>query len=116
MSDRKFMKMDKCERLLCDGFDISYVPQLEQHELNPMDLYLVAQGKIKRENIGRPETAIVVEDRLAMMGKRFFILYGDYREQYKRASERGLDACIEIFMENIDNITDTSEMPNQVTQ
>ena len=114
MEARKFVEIgEKCYRMECDGFDISYVPKLEMHELNPHDLDLIAKGQIKAEHIGLPETAIIIRDPTQFTGYSFFILYGDYREQYAKLSENGLDACVEFFVANIEHITDTSDMPKE---
>lgn len=46
----------------------------------------------------KPETALVVPDAAAMFGSKFYILNGDWREQY---NNKTLDECIEVFHSNV---------------
>lgn len=92
------------EVLAADGWYISYNPYLP-------------------DTMG-PETALVVEDQsprlslekclkigldrqlaeqVATMGtRRFYILCGDGRKEYEKAFPDGLEACLRVFLDNVD--------------
>lgn len=42
----------------------------------------------------------------------FYILNGDHRRQYADVMGRGFEACMEYFMENIDQINKRSDRPD----
>jgi hypothetical protein len=100
--------MPQNEVIECDGFVISFLPDRPLSECSFLD-----EDCMKPENIGRAETALVVPDPDALFGRRTLILFGDWRKQYTEASVNGLDACIQVFMENIEHIGDTSDMPKE---
>lgn len=94
------------EIMACEGFFISYNPGRER---NPLDDILCSLGKIQEGNLGRPETAIVVLDSSKITGCKHLILYGDYREDYQKIAEKGLEACLVLFSKHIEHMTDTSD-------
>lgn len=95
-----------------DGFFISYT---DSREINPYDLLGVAIGTIKKDNLGRPETALCVVDEEVITGHKYYILYGDWRSEYNAIAHKGLDACIELFNKHLEHITDTSDTPPRAT-
>jgi hypothetical protein len=111
----KFVSMGLNEVLACDGFSISYVRQLTPDEINPLDYLLNTMGALDRDNLGRPETAICIPDEAEITGMRHYILYGDYREQYAAVADKGLNACVEVFLKNLDHVAQSSNMPDHST-
>lgn len=95
-----------------DGFLISYT---DNREINPFDLLGVAIGQIKKENLGRPETALCVINEEVITGYNYYILYGDWRAEYNAIAHKGIDACIELFSKHLEHITNTSDVPKRTT-
>lgn len=95
-----------------DGFIISYT---DNRETNPFDMLGVMIGYIREENLNRPETALCIQDEEAMTGYRYYILYGDWRNEYNALAHKGIDAYIEFFNRHLEHITDTSDSPKRTT-
>ncbi len=109
----KFESSGPNEVLDCGEFYISYNPGLE---IGLYDHILKELGRINPDNLGRPETALVhPDDNDRIVGKRFLILYGDYREAYAAIADQGLDACVALFEKHLEHIADTSDMPAHLT-
>lgn len=52
------------------------------------------------------ETAIVIDDQQkADKYGRYLILNGDYRKKYEQVFSQGLEACIDVFKENIAEVS-----------
>lgn len=92
------------EVLHFDGFFLSYATRV-----NEFDLLLNTLGQIKDDNMNRPETAIVIDDKTKMFGRRHLILYGDWRNELAACADNGLEACIQFFENHLEHITDTSD-------
>lgn len=58
---------------------------------------------------GKEETAILVDTK---EGRKYFILYGDYRSLYEGKT---LSECLEIFGQNIENIATSSNLLENIT-
>lgn len=81
-----------------DGYYLSYNPSPQ----NILDALLS-----KPENLGRPETAIAVEDSSAITSYRFYILYGDHRQTLSKMDT--IEQFISYFTENIHLVADSSD-------
>ena len=93
-----------------DGFMISYI---DEREPNPFDNIMLALGMIKSDNANRPETALIVDNETKRFGRCFYILYGDWRGEYKAIAHKGLDACIAFFADHLEHIGDTSDISSK---
>ena len=90
-----FKEMDTGNFLMkADGFSISYRP----YGTGPF------AGTSFDTEQGCGETAIVT-------GGDFFILNGDHRHAYMKASPDGLNACVEYFNRNIELKSGFSDTP-----
>jgi len=101
------------EQFKYDNFIISYT---DDREVSPFDTLGTLLGIIKPDNLGRPETAIVVPNEDRSMGHDYYILYGDWRNEYNVVAHRGLDACMSLFHKHIEHISDTSDVPEMKRQ
>lgn len=55
---------------------------------------------------GMDETALCVGTG---EGTRFYILNGDFREQYEELAEKGVDACMQFYRDNIKKASSWSD-------
>ena len=88
-----------------DEFFVSYLK--ERSEFAKLCDEIVEMADPNRKVQDRDETAIV--DKRGD-GPRYYILYGDHREQYKEIVP-DLIKCIEYFMNHLEHIGYSSDMP-----
>lgn len=93
-----------------DEFYISYLEK--RSEMAAMlDVFCHIFGD-RPEPKDRPETALVVHDvgKNQFTGNAYYILYGDHRKAYAKLVP-DLAACMEYFMQHLDQIAHASDMP-----
>lgn len=97
-----------------EEYYLSYNPQRadEIHELDQILMGLLGRPAPRRE----PETAICVRDDERTFGVQFLILYGDHREALKALTDKGLEALLQYFNDNIHLIRPSSDMPKGTRQ
>ncbi len=94
------------------SFYVSYNEHIGSEPLAAMlDGILCSTFGVDKANIGRSETALCIKGvNNKMSGIKFLILYGDHRQQYKDAAEKGgLEACLDYFNANRDQASHASE-------
>lgn len=96
-----------------EGFYVSY-SQKRPDLSKDIDDLLALFGRPTPKDL--PETALCVEDTDRTFGRAFYILYGDHREAYKRLLPKGLEACMQYFLENIEQIAHSSCLPKVTKQ
>lgn len=87
-----------------EDFYISYLAERSEFAKLCDDL-CHAMGRPEPKDL--PETAICVRQE-----HKFYILYGDHRENYRKIAETGgLQACLKYFRDNIEHIGHSSDVP-----
>ena len=75
---------------------ISYNPMLSA----PMGITMLGSDD------GMDETALCVDTG---KGTRFYILNGDFREDYEKLVDKGVEACMQFYRDNIDKVSSWSD-------
>lgn len=92
-----------------DEFFISYrAERLEFAKLIDEFCYIFGNRPEPKES---PETALVVMNARGEGHHAYYILYGDHCKAYVKLVPN-LDACMNYFMQNIDLIGHSSDMPD----
>lgn len=61
-----------------------------------------------------PETALIMRDSAKRFGRRSLILKGDWRKQFEEAAVNGLDACVNLYIANIEHAGATTDPVSDV--